>query len=360
MKAAVCYEYGKPLIVEEVTLDPPQAHEVKVKLKATAVCHSDVHQIRGEWGGELPIVAGHEAAGVVDEVGAGVTRVQKGDHVVVSLLWSCGHCPPCMTGASHLCQTTFPHVTEGRMKTKDGQSIVHGIRTAAFAEYTIVHETQLVTIPEEMPFASASLLACGVITGLGAVVNTASVSPGQSVAVIGVGGVGLNSVQGASLSGANPIIAIDLLDNKLEAAQSFGATHTINGKSEDVGKAVKAITNGRGVDFVFVTVGSPAAAQQAYKLAASQGTVVFVGIPDWQATMPLPIGLTVLGEKHVTGSFMGSTRLQVDVPKLVSLYENGRLQLDELVTGRYPLEQINEAIANMEDGHALRNVIMFD
>jgi Zn-dependent alcohol dehydrogenase len=360
MIAAVCYEHGQPLIVEEVVLDPPQAHEVRVKLKATAICHSDVHQIRGEWGGELPIVVGHEAAGIVDEVGVNVSRVQKGDQVVVSLLWSCGHCQACMTGDSYLCQTTFPHVLERRMKTKDGQSIVHGIRTAAFAEYTIVHETQLVPIPKEIPFASASLLACGVITGLGAVVNTVGVSPGQSVAVIGTGGVGLNSVQGANLSGANPIIAIDLLDNKLAAARSFGATHTLNGKIEDIDKSVKNITNGRGVDFVFVTVGNPAAAQQGYKLAANQGTVVFVGIPDWQATMPLPIGLTVLSEKRVTGSFMGSTRLQVDVPKLVSLYQNGRLKLDELITGRYPLAQINEAIANMEDGHALRNVIVFD
>ena len=360
MKAAVCYEYGRPLVVEEVVLDPPQVHEVKVKLKATAVCHSDVHQIRGEWGGELPIVAGHEAAGIVEEVGDNVSRVQVGDHVVASLLWSCGYCQPCMTGDSHLCQTVFPHARDGRMKTSDGQNIVHGIRTAAFAEYTIVHETQLVVIPKEIPFASASLLACGVITGLGAVVNTVGVLPGQSVAVIGTGGVGLNSVQGASLSGANPIIAIELLDNKLAAARSFGATHTLNGKTEDVAKSVKAITGGRGVDFVFITVGSPTAAQQGYKLAANQGTIVFVGIPDWQATMPLPIGLTVLGEKRVAGSFMGSTRLQVDVPKLVALYQNGRLQLDELISGRYPLEQINEAIANMEDGHALRNVIIFD
>jgi S-(hydroxymethyl)glutathione dehydrogenase/alcohol dehydrogenase len=360
MKAAVCYEHGKPLVVEEVILDPPQAYEVKVKLKATAVCHSDVHQIRGEWGGSVPIVAGHEAAGIVEELGPQVTSVQVGDHVVVSLLTACGRCPECRIGASHLCKTALPHMVNGRLHTLEGQPIEAGIRTAAFAEYVVVHETQVVPIPPEIPFDSASLLACGVITGLGAVVNTAKVAPGDSVVVIGAGGVGLNAIQGANLSGANPIIAIDLLANKLEAARRFGATHTLNGSEIDVGKAVRQLTNGLGADYVFITVGSPAAMEQGYKLSRTGGSVVFVGIPDWKTKMPLPIGITVAYEKKILGSFMGSTRLQVDVPKLVSLYQNGRLQLDELITGRYSLDQINEAIANMEEGHALRNVIIFD
>jgi Zn-dependent alcohol dehydrogenase len=360
MIAAVCYQHGQPLVVEEVLLDPPQAHEVRVKVKATAICHSDVHQIRGEWGGGTPIVAGHEAAGIVEALGPHVTSVQVGDHVVVSLLTACGRCPDCLVGASHLCKTALPHMVDGRLHTSDGQPIITGIRTAAFAEYTVVHETQLVTIPPEIPFDAASLLACGVITGWGAVVNTARVSPGSSVIVIGAGGVGLNAVQGANFSGAHPLIAIDLLANKLEAARHFGATHTINGRQADAVRVVRELTNGLGADYVFITVGSPAAMEQGFKMSNNGGTIVFVGIPDWKTKMSLPIGITVSSEKKIMGSFMGSTRLQVDVPKLVSLYQNGRLKLDELITSRYPLAQINEAIANMEDGHALRNVILFD
>jgi S-(hydroxymethyl)glutathione dehydrogenase/alcohol dehydrogenase len=352
MMAAVCYEHGQPLVVEAVTLDPPQAHEVRVKLKATAVCHSDIHQIRGEWGGATPIVAGHEAAGTVEALGSNVTSVQVGDHVVVSLLSACGRCPDCRVGASHLCKTALPHMIDARLHTSNGQPIITGIRTAAFAEYAVVHETQVVTIPPEIPFATASLLACGVITGWGAVVNTAKVSPGSTVVIIGAGGVGLNAIQGANLSGAYPLIVIDLLDNKLEAAHSFGATHTINGREGDAVRAVRELTNGLGADYVFITVGSPAAMEQGYKMSNNGGTIVFVGIPDWKTKMSLPIGITVSSEKKIMGSFMGSTRLQVDVPKLISLYQNGRLRLDELITGRYPLAQINEAITNTEAGRA--------
>ena len=220
MKAAVCYEYGKPLIIDELEIDPPQQGEVKVRLAATAICHSDVHLVRGEWAtddGGLPVVAGHECAGIVEEVGEGVTHVRPGDHVVMSLLRSCGHCFYCAGGHSYLCDGDYTLNTETRFRNRRGERIKHGIRTAGFAEQTIVDQSQLVPIADDIPLDSASLLACGVITGLGAVVNTARVEPGRSVAVIGVGGVGLNSVQGALLSGADPIIAIDLLDNKLEA-----------------------------------------------------------------------------------------------------------------------------------------------
>lgn len=360
MKAAVCYEYGKPLVVEEVRLDPPQSGEVKVRMKAVAICHSDVHVLAGDWGGWLPVIAGHEGAGIVEEVGEGVSTVKVGDHVVVSLLRSCGRCDACLTGASYLCEGSFALMRETRLHTKEGQRIRQGVMTGAFAEYVVVEQSQLVPMCKEIGFDSAALFACGVITGIGAVVNTAEVKPGSSVAVIGVGGVGLNAIQGARLAGADPIIAIDLLDNKLAAAREFGATHTINAREQDVRAALKEITNGKNADYVFVTVGSPKVAEQAFDLAGRRGSIIFVGIPDFHSTMALPMGKTVGQEKKIMGSFMGSTRLSVDVPKLMQLYQHDRIKIDELITAHYTLEQINDAIANMKEGHALRNVILFD
>jgi len=361
MKAAVCYAYDQPLVIEEIDIDPPKSGEVKVKVVACAICHSDVHQIRGDWSAPLPLVAGHEAAGIVEEVGPDVTRVQVGDHVVMSLLRSCGHCYYCAKGETHLCEGTFALQTETRLHNKKGEPIVQSIKCAAFAEYSVVDQSQLVPIPKEIPFDSASLLACGVITGLGAVVNTAHVGVGETVAVIGVGGVGLNAIQGAALSGAHPIIALDLLDNKLQAALDFGATHAVKvGGKEEPADAVKALTSGRGVDYAFVTVGSPIAVAQAITLIRRGGTLVLVGIPDDKATHPLLLAHTVWQERRILGSSMGSTRLSVQVPQLVDLYQSGRLKLDELISRRYPLEGINEAIAAMERGEALRNVIVFE
>lgn len=360
MKAAVCYEFGQPLVVDDVTLEPPRFGEVKVKTAAAAICHSDVHLIRGEWAGEVPVIAGHETAGIVDEVGEGVTLVKPGDHVVMSLLRSCGRCFYCSFGETHMCEADYALDAEPRFHNSDGTPINHGIRTAGFSEYTVVDQSQLVPIPKEIPLDSASLLACGVMSGLGAVVNTAGVEPGRSAAVIGVGGVGLNSIQGAALSGAYPVIAIDLLDNKLEASRDFGATHTINARTtESVAEAVQALTNGRGADYAFVTVGSPAAAEQAMTIIRPGGTVTLVGIPEIEATVPLSPFESVIQERKIIGSSMGSTRLSVDIPRLVELYQNGQLKLDELITNRYPLSEINEAIESMERGEALRNVVVF-
>ena len=280
MKAAVCYEFGQPLVVEEVSIDPPQAGEVKVRMAAVAICHSDVHLVRGEWGGDLPTVAGHEAAGVIEDVGPGVTRVQPGDHVVVSLLRQCGHCFQCTRGAPYLCEGTFALDTESRLHNRQGSALHHGIRTAAFAEYAIVDQTQVVPVPDSLPLDRMALLACGVITGLGAVVNTAQVETGSSVVVIGTGGVGLNAIQGAVLRGAERIIAVDLLDNKLEAARQFGATHTVNASREDPVAAVREWTAGRGADYAFTTVGNVDAGNQAFQMTRPGGTAVIVGLPE--------------------------------------------------------------------------------
>lgn len=360
MKAAVCYEFGKPLVVEEVELDPPQKGEVKVRIAAVAICHSDIHLLKGEWGRNLPVVAGHEASGIVEEVGEGVTLTKPGDQVVVSLLRACGRCFYCTTGSPHLCEGKFALGQESRLRNGRGEPIVQGIKTAAFAEYSVVDQSQVVPLPDEVPLDSAALLACGVITGLGAVVNTAKVEPNSSVVVIGIGGVGLNSVQGAVLAGAHPIIAIDLLDHKLTAAKTFGATHTINAAQQEApAEIVKGLTSGRGADYAFVTVGSTAAVEQALGLIRRGGTVVLVGIPAESATIPLRIAHQVWNERRLLSSSMGSTRLSVDVPRLVALYQHGRLKLDELISARYPLEQINEAIESVEKGEALRNVIVF-
>ncbi len=359
MKAAVCYEFGKPLVVEEIDIDPPKAGEIKVRVAACSICHSDVHLIRGDWGNETPLVAGHEAAGIVEETGPGVTGVKTGDHVVVTLIRSCGRCYFCTIGRPYNCEATFALQTESRLRNKDGVSIAHGIKTAAFAEYCVVDQSQVVKIPPELSLECASLLACGVITGLGSVTNTAGVEARSRVAVVGAGGVGVNAIQGAVLSGASMIIAVDLREDKLESARAFGATHTVNAKTEDVVARVKEITEGRGADYAFATVGSPAAIAQALDMVHVGGTTVIVGMPPLDNKLFSVDAHEITCGRRVLGSNMGSTRLVVDVPRLVDLYNEGRLKLDELITGRYPLEQINEAIESMERGEALRNVIVF-
>ena len=356
MKAAVCYEYGKPLVIEDINLDSPGKDEVKIKLGATAICHSDIHGLKGELGMPLPIIGGHESAGYVQEVGANVTNVKVGDMVVASLIQSCGECPNCVSGLPFLCERKAQLNTVAHCHNKAGQVLNRFGQVAGFAEFAITHKSQVVVVPKDMPVDVASLLACGVITGFGAVVNRAKVPALSSVVVIGIGGVGLNSLQDAVISGANPIIAVDVLDNKLAASKSFGATHTINAKNEDPIQAVKKILP-RGADYVFVTVGSGAAMRQAISMLGPRGTAVAVGLSreNFSTTNMELIG----GEKTLTGTFMGATRLSVDIPKLVALYQTGRLKLTELITGRYPLEKINEAIESTVKGEALRNVIMF-
>jgi Zn-dependent alcohol dehydrogenase len=360
MKAAVCRAFGEPLAIEEVDLAPPGPGEIRVKVAACAICHSDIHYAEGAWGGDLPAVYGHEAAGLVEETGSGVTAFQPGDHVVVTLIRSCGHCHYCTQGKLVSCETTFPLDENSPLSADDGSPVVHGLRTGTFAEYAVVDESQAVAIPKDMPLDSASLLACGVITGLGAVVNTAAMRPGANVVVIGAGGVGLNSVQGAAIAGARTIVAVDIVESKLEAAMQFGATHAIDGRADDAHRQVRKLTDGRGADYVFVTVGAKAAFDQAFKFLAFTGALVVVGMPPSDVTATYQPEAFAFKSQRILGSKMGSSRIRTDIPWLVSLYQQGRLKLDELVTGRYPLDQINEAIASTKSGEALRNVITFD
>ena len=359
MKAAVCREFGQPLLIEDIQIAPPQEGEIKVKITACAICHSDIFYAEGAWGGPLPAVYGHEAAGVVEQVGAGVNTLKPGDHVVVTLIRACGHCHYCAQGVPVTCETQFPLDAHSPLTTPAGESIVHGLRSGAFAEYVVVHASQAVAIRKDIPLDAASLLACGVITGFGAVVNTAAMRPGSHVVVIGAGGVGLNCIQGAALAGASTIIAIDIAESKRKAALSFGAHHSLDARHPDLVQQVQVLTGGRGADYVFVSVGAKAAFQQAFALASRAGAIVLVGIPPDGVTTDMDPGTVASLNQRILGSKMGSARIQIDIPYLIRLYQQGRLKLDELITGRYPLEQINDAIASVSRGEALRNVIVF-
>lgn len=359
MKAAVCRAFGEPLVIEQLELAEPQVGELVVDVRACAICHSDIALAAGAWGGRLPVVYGHEAAGVVTAVGPAVAGVAAGDHVVVTLIRSCGACFFCARGEPALCEAQFRLDREPALHAADGSPVVQGLGTAAFAEQVLVHASQVAVIGPDVPFAAAALLGCAVITGVGAVINTAELHPGSSAVVIGAGGVGLNTVQGAALAGAHPLIAVDLSDSKLEAAVSFGATHTINPQHQDAVAEVARLTGGRRADYVFVAAGAIPAVEQGLSLIRRGGTLVVVGMPpEGQLASFDPTGLAHDGQR-ILGTKMGSARVPVDVPGLVELYRGGRLRLDELISGRYPLEDINEAIAGVERGDALRNVIEF-
>jgi S-(hydroxymethyl)glutathione dehydrogenase/alcohol dehydrogenase len=359
VRAAVCRAFGAPLRIEELRLDPPQAGEARVAVAACAICHSDIHFAEGAWGGALPAVYGHEAAGVVQEVGQGVKGVEPGDHVVVSLLRSCGRCFFCERGEPHLCDGEFPADREGRLRTAEGEPVLQAMHTGAFAEEVVVDESQLAIVPQSVSLDVASLLGCAVVTGFGAVVDRAAVPAGSSAVVVGTGGVGLNCVQAASLGDAHPVIGVDISPTKLAAAMSFGATHTVDPGS-DVASAVRALTGGRGADYVFVTVGSGRAVEQGLELVRRGGTLVVVGMPPARQIFRVVAVDFANDDVRILGSKMGSASLAHAVPRLVALYEQGRLKLDELITARYPLAQINEAIAAAGDGATLRNVIVFE
>jgi S-(hydroxymethyl)glutathione dehydrogenase/alcohol dehydrogenase len=364
MKAALCYEIGKPLVIEEVTLDPLGKGDVKVRMAACAICHSDIHSLKGEHAAPpLPAVPGHELAGYVEEVGEGVTYVKPGDHVVGSIIpEGCGQCYYCRTGLPDMCTTNRLYLYgKGRFTNKKGQRVGQFAgAVAGFTEYAVIPEVNLVKVPDDLPLDRACLLACGVISGWGAVVNRARVVPGSSVAVVGAGGVGLNAIQGAVHSGAFPIIAVDILDSKLETAKAFGATHTVNSKKvEDPIKAVHEITYGRGADYVFQVVAGIDILRQAFMMSARNGMTVVIG-HGFGEKMTAFTPTDFMGGKRLTGSAMGAARLRMDIPRLIELYEAGKLKLDELISGHYPFAKINEAIAESEKGIDIRNVIVFE
>jgi S-(hydroxymethyl)glutathione dehydrogenase/alcohol dehydrogenase len=360
MKAAVCYEFGKPLVIEEVDLDPPQEGEVKVRVVATAVCHSDIHAIKGDLPGGLPGLPGHESAGYVEEVGKGVTSVKPGDPVMLSTVTAgCGQCYYCTIGLRHLCERR-KHLPPHHHNKKGEPLAPMAGPVGGFAEYTVVPDNELAVLPKDFPMDRAALMSCGVLTGFGAVFNRAQVKSLDSVIVVGTGGVGLNAIQAASIAGARPIIAVDILDKKLELAKTFGATHTVNSaKEKEPVKLVQQMTHGRGAEYVFVTVGSAAALRQGFLMSAQRGMTVLIGLIPMKESISFTAFDFVMGERVVTGCGGGSPRLSIDVPRLVELYRDGLLKLDELITARYPLEDINVAIESAEKGDVIRNIIMF-
>lgn len=360
MKAAVCRAFGEPLVIEDIALATPGSHDIRVAVKACAICHSDITFAEGGWGGELPAVYGHEAAGIVTQAGSEVTGVKVGDHVVVTLIRSCGTCHYCARGSQVMCEEVFDLDRETPVRDATGAPLAHGMRTGAFAEEVVVHASQAVTIDEAIPFDAASLLACGVITGYGAVTRTAGLKPGESAVVIGCGGVGLNAIQGATLSGAGIVAAVDLSDAKLETARRLGATHTINPGREDAVAAASAIFGPHGADYAFVTVGVKPALDGAFAYIAKEGSVIVVGMPPSGILAEYDPATLAAWNQTVKGSKMGAARIAEDIPTLAGLYLDGRLKLDELISGRYRLDDINAAIASVKSGEALRNVIVFD
>ncbi len=355
IKAAVCHAFGEDLKIETVDLAGPGPDEVEVTLKACAICHSDISFMDGAWGGALPAVFGHEAAGVVSAVGNGA-RLTVGDPVVVTLIRACGHCSPCATGRPVACETGF---AGSPLRGTDGTPINQAMYTGGFAERVVVDQSQVVKLPDVIGMEAAALLACGVITGVGAVVNAAGLRAGQDVVVIGAGGVGLNAIQGARIAGARRIVAVDMSEEKLTIAKEFGATDGVLATEAKPWKAAMTAI-GRGADAVIVTVGAIPAYDQAPRYLAAGGRVIMVGMPHSGAQSSYePVIFAATGQGMV-GSKMGDVVIARDIPWMVDLYQQGRLKLDELISGRWSLDDVNEAIADTRTGSARRNVIVFE
>jgi len=347
--------------VEDIRIDAPGPGEVLVRSVACGLCHSDLHFMEGLYPCPVPAVLGHESAGVVEAVGPDVDYVAPGDHVITCLSAYCGGCDYCLTGRLYLCSNRAalerPPGAAPRLSGKDGSPVQQFFRLSGFAEQMLVHEHAMVKITPDMPLDRAALIGCGVTTGLGAVFRTAAIEPGSTVAVVGCGGIGLNVVQGARIAGAGRIIAVDLNPAKLELAQQFGATDVVDGSTTDAVDAVKELSRG-GVEYSFEAIGLKSATEQAFAMLANGGTCTLIGMVPYGQKVELH-GYDFLLEKKIQGSNMGSNRFRVDMPRYVDLYLQGRLLLDELVSARISLDEINDGFAAMKAGAVARSVIVF-
>lgn len=363
MRAAVLYQWNEPFKVEPVELQDPREGEVLVKLAASGVCHSDLSIQRGILPMVPPLIFGHEGAGIVEKVGPGVTSVRKGDHVVLTWLYSCGFCRDCGRGRPHLCDRANMASVNGAMldgTTRfrvNGEDMRHWV--GSFSEYTVVPEQAAVRIRDDVPLDRACLVGCGVMTGVGAAMNTAKVQPGDTVAVIGCGGVGLNVIQGAAICGAEKIIAVDKVDRKLALAKTFGATHTVNPGDGDLADQIRACNGGAGVDFCFEVVGHTGVIQSAFNALRRGGSLVIVGVPPFGSEISVMAAVFPLEERNILGSYYGSPRFRYDMPRILDLYMAGKLRLDELVSRRLSLDEINTAMEIMESGEVARSVIVY-
>lgn len=362
IQAAVLMQARTPLIVGDLQLEAPRAGEVRVRLAASGVCHSCLHIMDGSmlWP-ELPVVLGDEGAGTVEEVGAGVTTLVPGDHVILSWSPACGRCRYCVTGRPQLCERRPARglMADGTMRRRRNGDFVAHMGPATYATHTIVTAESAVKIRDDMPLDKAALIGCAVTTGYGAVVNTARVPAGASLAVFGTGGIGLNAVQGGRLCGAYPLIAVDVADNKLEFARSLGATHSVNSSNSDAVTAIRDLTAGRGAEYTVVTVGHTGAIQQAWAALAPGGTCVVVGAPPPGEQIAVDAVNLYRDEKRLTGSRYGSSRPLDDFARLIDLYLAGKLELDRLITREYALQDINEAHRALAAGENMRGIIRF-
>ena len=361
MKAAVLRELNAPMQIEEVTISKPIGREVLVRVSAVGLCHSDLSVLNGTIQNPLPAVLGHEVAGIVEQVGPEVHNVHPGDHVVVCLTFHCGHCEQCHGGNTHRCYTP-----EASRKQEEPPRLVAGaepvesfMRIGGFAEQVLVHESGCIPISREMPLDRACLIGCGVTTGFGAAARTAAIRPGQTVAIIGCGGVGLAAINGAVVSGAKRIIAVDRIGTKLQMAANFGATDKVDASKGDAVEQVMELTGGRGVDHALEIVGLKTTIEQAFAMLAKGGTATVVGATSADTKIEIP-SIAFLQERHVQGSMMGGVRPSIDIPNYVELYMAGKLRLDELVSRQRPLSEINLAIDDMNKGELARTVINFD
>jgi len=360
MKAAVLREVGKPLQIEDVQINKPGPHEVLIRTVAAGVCHSDLHFIEGSYPHPLPAVLGHESAGIVEQVGSEVRTVKPGDHVITCLSAFCGHCEFCLTGHMSLCvspDTKRDKDEEPRLSSASGPMMQY-LNLSSFAEQMLIHEHACVAIRPDMPLDRAALIGCGVMTGVGAAMHTSNVRPGDTVAVIGCGGVGLAAVNGAAIAGASRIIAIDMAPGKENMAKAFGATDFICAKDTDPVKEVIEMTKG-GVQHSFEAIGLSKTAEQSFNMLRRGGTANIIGMIPVGQTISL-MGAAFLGEKRIQGSLMGSNRFPVDMPRLVDFYLSGKLKLDDMISRRIKLEQVNDAFVEMKTGAVARSVIVFD
>ncbi len=359
MKAAVFHGPHKPLTIENVDIDKPMGREVLVRTVASGVCHSDLHFVDGFYPFPTPAILGHEAAGIVDAVGPQVAEFKSGDHVIACLSLFCGHCDYCLTGKTHLCPNRPARAKNEPPKLSwKGQPVNQFANLSAYAEQMLVHENALVKIDDQMPLDRAALIGCGVTTGVGAVLNTARIEPGSTVAVFGAGGVGLAAIQGARIAGARMIIAVDTVAAKLARARDLGATHEVDASKDDPVKAIRAMTNG-GVDYSFEAIGLKIAAEQCFDCIRAGGTATVIGMIPVGQKIELD-GPMFLREKKIQGCSMGSNRFKVDMPRYIDLYRQGRLKLDEMITRRGRLEDVNEAFRAMKAGEVARTVLMYE
>lgn len=362
MKAAVLYDINTPLKIEDVTLDDPQENEILVKLEATGVCHSDLHFMQGDMPMPVPVVPGHEGAGVVEKVGPCVTTVKPGDHVILMVTISCGKCSYCLSGRPTLCVENLPiqmmaTLPGGGVRLHKGeQAINHLFGLACFAEKVVVHERSAVKIREDAPLDVVCLLGCGTSTGIGAAINATRAKPGESIAIFGCGGVGMSAIMGAKLLGAK-VIAIDTLDSKLEKAKELGADYVINASKDDPQMKIPEIL-GQGADYAIECIGNVDVIAQALNCIRSGGLLVIAGMPPLVDMLTIPPFQFLLG-KTITGTIQGDVVAPVDIPRYVDLFMDGKLPIDKLITRNYKLDQINEAFEAMKKGEVIRSVVKF-